>query len=271
MVILGGGFLLTVVAVAAWYFKPLSQQDIKAQLRAKVEQQQTEQEQQADDKLIASQSANSEAQAAIKQATDELEKTQETNLDELLAQPWDDDRQIKSEHQFDSPEDKNAEESKVIEVINLDSVGQKIDQTVNLDGNVDATSQALAQHTAQTSQKVAKQQAVNQSANIESINKLMDNEWFLTQAATGAMVQLAGLSEKRVLDGYLQRHQLQSSARIYQSVRNGKPWYVVTLGPYANMNDARKAIGQLSQKLQDTRPWAKSIKAIQSEIINANK
>ena len=273
MFIVAGGFLLTVVAVAAWYFKPASQQDMKAELRAKVEQQNklsVEQDEPSaeQDKIgveqdnLSAQEGSSESKAESSTESndgDEQGEDDKTNLDELLVEKWDDNRQVKPEHQFDSPEDKNAEESKVIEVIDLEE--PLTDETPNV------TQQVEQAKTVKTpvSQIPAKQQA----AQTPSTNKLMDNEWFLAQAATSAMVQLAGLSDKGVLNRYLQRHQLTDKARIYQSIRNGKPWYVVTLGPFTDMNEARSAIGQLSDALQDTRPWAKSVKAIQSEIMNA--
>lgn len=286
MLIVGGGFLITVVAVAAWYFKPPSQQDIREQLRAKVEQQSQVADEpasvsgdgvanakQPQDAGLASDKASDKAADAVntaeqsdsnEQQSDDQQSNlaeQPTNLDELLAQPWDDNREIKPEHKFDSPEDKNAKDPKVIEVIKVGAATEQKAENKVLDKAVPET--AVPEKTA------AKQSAAKQPPESESTNKLMDNEWFLAQAATGAMVQLAGLSEKRVLARYLQRHQLKDSAKIYQSIRNGKAWYVVTLGPFANMNEARTAIGQLSQTLQDSRPWAKSIKAIQSEIINA--
>ena len=279
IIILCGGLLLTVAAIAAWYFKPPSQQDIKEQLRTKVEQQNKTDEKQA----LSGDTPNDSAQineALGKNDSDDLDEAQPTNLDDLLAQSWDDDREIKPEHQFDSPEEKNAQDPKVIEVIKLDSDDTPVSSQANEQATVEVSAQAqevksssLANEQSQpsaTQTSVVKTLDTKSTVITESPNKLMDNEWFLAQAATGAMVQLAGLSEKRVLEGYLVRYQLKDSARIYQSIRNGKPWYVVTIGPFANMNEARTAINQLSQTLQDTRPWAKSIKAIQSEIVNAN-
>ena len=279
MFIVAGGFLLTVVAVAAWYFKPASQQDIKAELRAKVEKQNKLSAQQdgtgAEQDETGAQEDSSESKADSNKSELNAEDDK-TNLDELLVEKWDDNRQVKPEHQFDSPEDKNAEESKVIEVIDLEERSK--DETADTKQPAEQTSDSVDSKAVQTpttqvltTQAPAKQVPAKQeqTTQAQSANKLMDNEWFLAQAATSAMVQLAGLSDKSVLNRYLQRHQLTDKARIYQSIRNGKPWYVVTLGPYADMNEARSAIGQLSQALQDSRPWAKSIKAIQSEIMNA--
>jgi DamX protein len=99
----------------------------------------------------------------------------------------------------------------------------------------------------------------------------MDNQWFLSQPVSDTVIQLAGLSNTRVLETFLVEHQLKSNAHIYQSVRNGNPWYVVTTKAYTTPDEARRAITGLSASLRSTQPWVKSIRAIQSEIINANK
>jgi DamX protein len=235
--------MVAVVAAATWFFIPQSQEALKAQLRAKVEDGQS-----ADTKPEAEESSpNSETgQSAIVEA--EQADDQKPNLDELLVQKWDDDRPIKDELKFDKPiaEPETAEP----ETAEPETVEP---ETVEPERADPETTEPEATQTQST-----------------QADERMDNQWFLAQDDKQSMVQLAGVSNKQVLSTYLLEHQLQDKARIYQSNRDGKPWYVVTLGPYTDHNAARNAIGLLSAPLQATQPWAKSIKAIQSEITNAN-
>ena len=239
--------LIGVVATATWVFMPPSQNELKAQVRALVESGSTVKPVDASQAEIESET-QPEIKAEIKLETNADDE--KPALDELLVQKWDHDRPIKDELKFDS----QTVEPAVIEP----AVAEP-----------EATEPAVAEPEA--AEPAAAEPAVTESAATEpQTDKPMDNQWFMTQIASQSMVQLAGVSNKAVLNTYLIEHQLQQKAKIYQSVRNGKPWYVVTLGPYANQNAARSAIDLLSAPLQATQPWAKSIKAIQLEITNAN-
>ncbi len=99
----------------------------------------------------------------------------------------------------------------------------------------------------------------------------MDNQWFLNQDGRLLVIQLTGVSDLDILDTYLTEHRLKATAHIYQSIRGGKPWYVVTLGAYTSHQLATEGIAALSAPLQATSPWVKSVSTIQLEIVNANK
>ena len=53
---------------------------------------------------------------------------------------------------------------------------------------------------------------------------------------------------------------------MYKTVRGGAPWYMVLLGDYPSVVEARRTELQLSEGLRNLSPWAKSFSQIHKEI-----
>lgn len=98
----------------------------------------------------------------------------------------------------------------------------------------------------------------------------MDNSWFLAQNDGSVVLQLTGVSELNTLRSYLNYHKLGDKAHVYQSIRNDKPWFVVTYGLFDSLQQANAAKAELPKTLRG-EPWAKYIRTIKTEVLNADK
>jgi DamX protein len=109
-------------------------------------------------------------------------------------------------------------------------------------------------------------------ANVEKATLLdkMDNSWFLAQNDATVVLQLTGVSNVNTLQSYLNYHKLGDKAHVYQSIRNDKPWFVVTYGLFDSLQQANAAKAELPKTLRG-EPWAKFIRTIKTEILNADK
>lgn len=80
------------------------------------------------------------------------------------------------------------------------------------------------------------------------------------------ILQLAALTNEEAVQEFLIEHQIEKSARIYQALRNGSIWYIVTFGDYASISAARGAVQALPSSVQSLGPWAKSLVQVHREI-----
>jgi len=62
---------------------------------------------------------------------------------------------------------------------------------------------------------------------------------------------------------FIARYQLKQHLAFYQTQRNGKPWYVLLYGEYANKQDTVDARSQLPRALRKHKPWIRSFGSIQ--------
>lgn len=80
------------------------------------------------------------------------------------------------------------------------------------------------------------------------------------------ILQLAALTNEEAVQEFLTEHKIEKSARIYQALRNGSIWYIVTFGDYASISAARGAVQTLPSSVQSLGPWAKSLVQVHREI-----
>lgn len=78
-------------------------------------------------------------------------------------------------------------------------------------------------------------------------------------------VQIIALSDPEGLQSFQRKHDLQEALH-YRSQRNGKPWHVLVLAPFADRAAAEKARDSLPAEVRKQGPWIKSLAAIQQEI-----
>lgn len=78
-------------------------------------------------------------------------------------------------------------------------------------------------------------------------------------------VQIIALSDPNGLQAFQRKHGLQQALH-YQGERNGKPWYVLVLAPFADRAAAERARDNLPAEVRKQGPWIKSMAAIQQEI-----
>ena len=78
-------------------------------------------------------------------------------------------------------------------------------------------------------------------------------------------LQLSSSSNSANLNAWAKKENLQHYV-VYQTQRNGQPWYVLVSGVYATKDDAKRAVSTLPADVQAKNPWAKPIHQVQSDL-----
>lgn len=106
---------------------------------------------------------------------------------------------------------------------------------------------------------------------IEPELPLVGNAWYLSQPDDNFVIQLLAVTKKEISDKFITENGLQGQVKTYQSLRNGKPWWIVTYGSYSTLNDAKKGVTTLSDNVRKNQPFYKKISKIKQEIASLNQ
>ena len=63
------------------------------------------------------------------------------------------------------------------------------------------------------------------------------------------------------------RHYKLSNYVVYETVRHGRQWYVLVYGDYPDLTSARHALKKLLAAITANKPWARSLKQVQAELM----
>lgn len=80
-------------------------------------------------------------------------------------------------------------------------------------------------------------------------------------------LQLSSASQPATLNAYARQQQL-SHCWVYQTRRDGKPWYVLVNGVYPSLSQAKNAVAQLPADVQAKKPWARQIGQVKKDQNN---
>lgn len=105
----------------------------------------------------------------------------------------------------------------------------------------------------------------------EPQQSLVGNAWYLTQPDDNFVIQLLAVTKQEISDKFINENGLQGQVKTYQSLRNGKPWWIVTYGSYSTLNDAKKGVTTLSDNVRKNQPFFKKISKIKQEIASLNQ
>lgn len=83
--------------------------------------------------------------------------------------------------------------------------------------------------------------------------------------AGNVTIQLSAASRSESLAAFAKNHAL-TNYWIYETQRNGNPWYVLIMGNYPNSLAAHKAIAELPESIRSNKPWVKTIRQVHKEI-----
>lgn len=78
-------------------------------------------------------------------------------------------------------------------------------------------------------------------------------------------LQLSSSSNYDNLNGWAKKENLKNYV-VYQTTRNGQPWYVLVTGVYASKEDAKRAVSTLPADIQAKNPWAKPLHQVQADL-----
>ncbi len=98
-----------------------------------------------------------------------------------------------------------------------------------------------------------------------------DEQFLLNQPMKNYVIQLVGLSSQKDIEKFAKQLQPLQSVYIYRSLLNGKPWFILVTGNYADAGTARAAKENLQASMKAMQPFIKSIAAVQKQIQQAGK
>ena len=78
-------------------------------------------------------------------------------------------------------------------------------------------------------------------------------------------LQLSSSSNYDNLNNWAKKENVKNYV-VYQTTRNGQPWYVLVSGVYATKDDAKRAVSTLPADVQAKNPWAKPVRQVQSDL-----
>ncbi|WP_033569375.1 SPOR domain-containing protein [Dickeya undicola] len=78
-------------------------------------------------------------------------------------------------------------------------------------------------------------------------------------------LQLSSASRADSLKAYA-REQRLANYWVYETKRDGRPWYVLVNGVYASSEDARRAIASLPADVQAKKPWVRPIRQVKQDL-----
>ena len=78
-------------------------------------------------------------------------------------------------------------------------------------------------------------------------------------------LQLSSSSNYDNLNAWAKKSNLKNYV-VYQTTRNGQPWYVLVSGIYASKDEAKRAVSTLPADVQAKNPWAKPIHQVQADL-----
>ncbi|WP_455814645.1 SPOR domain-containing protein [Pseudomonas graminis] len=117
----------------------------------------------------------------------------------------------------------------------------------------------VAAHTPATSKPAAKENkptaAASQSTSASRSGSTPGGNFTLQLSSASRSDTLNAWAKKQNLSGY----------HVYQTTRNGQPWYVLVSGSYATSGDAKRAVATLPAEVRAQNPWVKPVSQIKKE------
>lgn len=94
------------------------------------------------------------------------------------------------------------------------------------------------------------------------------SSWYQSQAGSRYSVQVLGTGSEASAKTFISQ-QGGGDYRYFRKNLQGKPFYVVTYGSFADRTAAQAAIKKLPAKIQASKPWARPFSSIQQDIAGA--
>lgn len=93
-----------------------------------------------------------------------------------------------------------------------------------------------------------------------------DEEALMSWNATDYTLQLLGVSSEKAARDFIADQLNQEDLLMFKTVRQGRDWFVVVAGRYADTAEARAAISDLPQEQASAGPWPRAMKVIHQEL-----
>lgn len=96
--------------------------------------------------------------------------------------------------------------------------------------------------------------------------KIKGEAWLRRQNPGHYTLQLLGAGREKAVVDYVKRYRMEAQAAYFHTLRDGKDWYGLTYGIYADQSAARAAGEKLSRQLKGAKPWLRSMKSVQIDL-----
>ncbi|MCX4186387.1 AAA family ATPase [Methylophaga sp. OBS4] len=93
-----------------------------------------------------------------------------------------------------------------------------------------------------------------------------DQDWILSQPATAYTFQLMGAWTQQEVEAFIEKYALTGDVAQFSSLRNGKPWHVLTYGVYDNKQAALSASKKWPAPLNTLPTWLRRFDSVQKQI-----
>ncbi|MGB6977160.1 MAG: SPOR domain-containing protein, partial [Gammaproteobacteria bacterium] len=90
----------------------------------------------------------------------------------------------------------------------------------------------------------------------------------LTAPSSNYTLQLLDVRHEEDAISFIRKHNLQDRVSYYCAYRNGRPMYIVVYGQFDSSKEAHAAIRTLPEKVQQLKPWVKSLAKVQRDLKN---
>ena len=108
--------------------------------------------------------------------------------------------------------------------------------------------------------------AATATASSSAAGKTAGNVGSLKSApSSNYTLQLSSSSNYDNLNSWAKKSNLKNYV-VYQTTRNGQPWYVLVSGVYSSKDEAKRAVAALPADVQAKNPWAKPIHQVQADL-----
>lgn len=78
-------------------------------------------------------------------------------------------------------------------------------------------------------------------------------------------LQLSSASRSDTLNAFAKKQNLPHYM-VYETKRDGKPWFVLVSGNYASSAEAKRAIATLPAEVQAKKPWVRPVQQVQQDL-----
>lgn len=119
-----------------------------------------------------------------------------------------------------------------------------------------STAPAQTAAPAQTTAAAGSAAGTKSTGNVGSLKSAPSSHYTLQLSSSSNYDNLNGWAKKENLKNYV----------VYQTTRNGQPWYVLVTGVYASKDDAKRAVSTLPADVQAKNPWAKPLHQVQADL-----
>lgn len=97
-------------------------------------------------------------------------------------------------------------------------------------------------------------------------SSLSDTDWLLSRQPTHYTLQILATKDRHAINQLTANNQLSEKSAEYSFNDNGKQWFNLVMGDYANLQSARAAMQKLPESVRALNPWVRRFDSIQRVI-----